>query len=602
MGRLLLIWRLVARDIRHRPGEAVMFLIAVTAATASLTLGMATNNALATAYVNTRAATAGPDIIVITTATDPSGLAERLADAPGVAALADPVFAFDTTFRAHGLSAHTAVEGRDTSPSAVDRPLVTSGTWVRPGGVVVERSFAQALGVRVGDRVTIGRRGYPVVGIAISAATSVYPWSDWAQGPGPSDGGGRVWLTTADTRAAAGDAPGVHLIHVKLSDPSATERWRDTVFTDDLTGESWVNTHTWQTIYEGDAQALRFVRPTLVIGGWLLAAAALVTLAALAAVRATRDNRRAGLLKAVGATPGTVAAVLLAQYLLLTVLATALGLTAGTLAAPGLADPSAGLLNTVSPPTTDIVVAAVFLAVLVALAGTLGPVLRAARTSTVHTLADPAHMLTPHPRLTAMTAYLPTSLLVGVRLLARRPGRAALTAVGTAATSIMVTVVLTFHASPYASTDSGSSNLMAIPVDAARGQVMRNMVTGQVLLGVTLALMALSVLNTVFLGWSTAMQARRALAITRTLGATPGQVVTALCTAQLLPAVPALGAGIPAGLGMYWLFSGTTVTPPGAWLLTAVLTTLLAIGALTALPAWAHARSPAGRALNAEPA
>jgi putative ABC transport system permease protein len=112
---------------------------------------------------------------------------------------------------------------------------------------------------------------------------------------------------------------------------------------------------------------------------------------------------------------------------------------------------------------------------------------------------------------------------------------------------------------------------------------------------------ALSTLNTVLLGWSTAVQARRALTITRTLGATPGQVVAALCVAQLLPAVAGVAAGIPAGLGLYWLF-GDTVIPPAAWLLIAALVILLAVGALTALPAWVHTRSSAGRALNAEPA
>lgn len=121
------------------------------------------------------------------------------------------------------------------------------------------------------------------------------------------------------------------------------------------------------------------------------------------------------------------------------------------------------------------------------------------------------------------------------------------------------------------------------------------------LLAVTLALVALSTLNTVLLGWSTAAQARRALTITRTLGATPGQVVVALCVAQLLPAVAGVAAGIPAGLGLYWLF-GDTVVPPAAWLLIAALVILPAVGALTALPAWVHTRSPAGRALNAEPA
>ncbi|GGL91904.1 hypothetical protein GCM10010129_39600 [Streptomyces fumigatiscleroticus] len=586
MGHLLLMWRLVVRDMRRRPGEAVMFLLAVTTATASLTLGLATTDAVATAYLNTREATAGPDIVAITTATDPSDLAERLAHTPGVAAQADPVFSFSTIVRAHGRTVRSAVEGRDSAPSAVDRPLVTSGTWVRSGGVVVERSFAEELGVRVGDRVTISGRGYPVVGIAISAATGVYPRSDWAQGPGPTEGGGRVWLTTADTRAAAGDTPGVYTIRLRLDNPAETVRWRATAFAKDRRGDAWVNTHDWQTILDSDSRLIKFARPTLVIGGWLLAAAAIVTLAALATVRATRDNRRAGLLKAVGAGPGTVAAVLLAHHLLLTLLATALGLTFGTLVAPRLAVPSAGLLNTASPPTTNVVVAAVFLAVVVAMAGTLAPALRAARTSTVQALLDPAHMLTYHPRLTAMTAHLPTSLLIGVRLLVRRPGRAALTSVGTAATSVMVTAVLIFRGDPHYGHDMDE----------------RDFLTSHVLLGVTLALVAMSALNTVFLGWRTAVQARRTLTITRTLGATPGQVVTALCAAQLLSAVPGVVVGVPVGLGLYALVSYAMSLPPVTWLLTAALAIPLAVGALTALPAWVHTRSPAGRALNAESA
>ncbi|MCX4409691.1 MULTISPECIES: hypothetical protein [unclassified Streptomyces] len=136
MGRLLLIGRLIVRDLRRRPGEAVMFLIAVTVATAALSLGLATDNTVATAYGKTRAATAGPDVMVSTTDPDPSGIAARLAKAPGVTALGGPFFAFDTTIQANGRSAHSAVEGRGGSRSAVDRPLVTASSWVRPGGAV----------------------------------------------------------------------------------------------------------------------------------------------------------------------------------------------------------------------------------------------------------------------------------------------------------------------------------------------------------------------------------------------------------------------------------------------------------------------------------
>ncbi|MDQ0767141.1 hypothetical protein QF027_009776 [Streptomyces canus] len=274
-------------------------------------------------------------------------MAARLADTPGVAEQASLVFAFDTYIKAHGKSAHTAVEGRDPSQdAAVDQPLVTSGTWVRPGGAVLERGFAKALGVGVGDHVTVSGRDYPVVGTAISAATSVYPWSDNAQGPGTSDFGGRMWLTSADTRRASSDDPGVHLIYLKLNDPTAAQHWMATAFAGWSEADDWVNTHGWQDVLQTDKAMIRNIQPALGVGGRLLAVAAIVPLASLATARAARDNRRAALLKAVGAGPATVTAALLAQHLLLTLLATAIGLTSGTLAAPFLVDPSAGLLNT----------------------------------------------------------------------------------------------------------------------------------------------------------------------------------------------------------------------------------------------------------------
>ncbi|SEG79567.1 putative ABC transport system permease protein [Actinacidiphila yanglinensis] len=589
-GHLLLMWRLLAHDVRRRPAEAVMFLVAVGVAMASLTLGTAAGDAVATGYATTRAATAGPDVMSSTTDPDPARLASRLARLPGVIATGGPFFAFDTTIAVHGSSAHAGVEGRDSARSAVDRPLVTSGSWVRPGGVVVERGFAKSLDVHLGDRVTIGGRRYPVVGTAISAATEVYPWGDPAQ-IGPADFGGVVWLTAADAHAAAGDAPAVHLIYLKLSDPASAWRFGRSAAARSLRTDDWLTYHTWQNALQTDRAMIEDTRPALVVGGWLLAVAATVTLVALATVRAARDNRRAALLRAVGAGPGTVLVVLLVPHLLLTVFATALGLAVGTLAAPRLVDPSAGMLDAVGAPGAGTVGAAFFLALVVALAGVIGPALRTLRTGTVDALADPAHLLTHHPHLNAVTAYLPMPLLLGIRLLARRPGRAALACAGTAATTVMVTALLTWH-----------TELDRVPAYRRYGPVeVRTDRTGQVLLAVTLALVALSVLNALLMGWGSAVQARRSLTIARTLGATPGQVVTALCVAQLLPALPGVAAGIPAGLGLYWLF-GTQTTPPATWLLTAGAATLLAVAALTALPAWAHTRRSAGGVLTAEPA
>ena len=63
------------------------------------------------------------------------------------------------------------------------------------------------------------------------------------------------------------------------------------------------------------------------------------------------QTRRVGLLKAVGGTPGLVAAVLLAENLLLALVAAAAGLAAGWLAAPLLTSPGAGLVGAPGAPS-----------------------------------------------------------------------------------------------------------------------------------------------------------------------------------------------------------------------------------------------------------
>ena len=63
MGRVLLVGRLAARNLRRRPAEAALLLLAITAATAVLTLGLVLHGVTDDPYRNTREATAGPDVV-----------------------------------------------------------------------------------------------------------------------------------------------------------------------------------------------------------------------------------------------------------------------------------------------------------------------------------------------------------------------------------------------------------------------------------------------------------------------------------------------------------------------------------------------------------
>lgn len=588
----MLAYRLIRGDLRRHPVEAIVFLVAITAATATLALGLALNGATGTLYAQTRAATAGPDVVAEAANGQAAALAAlaSLARAPGVTGHSGPYPVLDTMVKANGYTVRASVEGRSTAPGAVDRPLVTSGSWLRPGSAVVERGFARALGVRAGDRISVAGRVFPVAGIAVTAADTVYPWEGLrGSGGGPGGYSGLVWLTEADTRALSSPGPPAsYVLDLRLASPGSALAFGESYIT-----SIPVNFFTWQDIAGQDAVALRQTEPVLDIGAWLLGFLAIAGVAGLAAGRAAQQTRRVGLLKAVGATPGLIAAVLLAEYLALALAAAALGLLGGWLAAPAFSNPSAGLTGTMTPPGASTIASLTFLALTAAALITLAPTLRATRTSTIRALAD-----APRPPrragLTALSLWLPVPFLLGVQLTARRPFRAILHAAGIATTVTAVTALLTYYGQPRHGYYLGSSTLSDLQNDQGRNA----------LVAVTAALAILAAVNVIVITWTTALETRRPLAIARTLGATPQQVAAGISLAQLLPALPGALAGIPMGTGLYAInaVGGRMTTPPAWWLLTAAAGIVLAVAALTAIPARMAARKPVAQVLSAETA
>src|ERR1022692_4598334 len=182
MGRILLVRRLVARDLRHRPAQAVLLLLAITAATTTLTLGLALHGVTSQPYEQTRAATNGPDMVAELGGppgrTHGAGTAgpqvvaqvKALVHASGATGHSGPYPVASAVLRARGRTAEVEAEGRDQAPASLDQPKLTAGRWVSGGGVVLERTVADALGVGVGDRVTLNGRPFRVAGIAVTVA------------------------------------------------------------------------------------------------------------------------------------------------------------------------------------------------------------------------------------------------------------------------------------------------------------------------------------------------------------------------------------------------------------------------------------------------
>lgn len=611
MGKIVVITRLVSRDLRRWPLQTALLLAAILAATTTLTLGLALSGVASKPYQQTRNQTAGPDAVASYVdlppmpkgATPAAALAamRALTRAPGVTGHSGPYpFSWATLRYAH-LKAGVIAEGRQPGRVAVDQPKLTQGRWISAGGVVVERSFAEALGVHVGDRVTLDGRAFRVDGIAVSAATVPYPGADFTLDgtPFPSDQCGMIWVTEAAARSfATRTLPLGYVLNLRLARPAAAPAFAQSHLALYAGKTGLPDVTPWQQIAQEDNNMILNEQRILLVGSWLLGLLAVASVAVIVGGRMAEQTRRVGLLKAVGGTPKFVATVLLTENLLLAVAAAAAGLTIGWLAAPLLTSPGSGMVGTAGAPsmtahTVELVAA---LAVAVALIATFVPAVRASRTSTVDALADSARRPRRRRALIELSRRLPASLLLAVRLAARRPRRSVLAGMSVAITATTFVAVLCVHAREDESNQfAGGLSVLANPSFERLDQV---------LLVLTVMLAALAAINVIFITHSTSLDARQSSALARALGASPRQLAMALSVTQLIPALPGSLLGIPLGLGLVEAVrqGGSMPIPPAWWLILMVVGLLAAIAVLTAVPARAGARRSPAEILQAESA
>ena len=597
MGQTLLVIRLAARDIRRHKAQAVLLLLAITAATTVLALGLALHGVTSRPYQQTRTQTRGPDVVAYLAS---PGQAAALIHASGVTAASGPYPLAYTVLQADGRTAGAEVEGRTVPPAAVDQPELTAGHWVRPGGVVIEREFAEALGVSVGDRIALNGQSFTVAGIAVSAAKPPYPNICFAGGCELFLNGvhakntGLIWATEPDAikLPVAAEPLNSYVLNLKLADPDQAQAFASRYGS----GPNGPILVSWPDIAASDALLVSDEQSVLIPGAALLCLLALASVAVLVGSRLAGNTRRVGLLKAAGATPGLIAATFLAENLLLALVAAAAGLTAGVLTAPLLTSPGAALTGAPGAPslTPLMVVAVLAVALAVTLASTLTPAIRAARSSTVRALASTARPPRRHGALIRLSSKLPVPVLFGLRIAARRPRRALLSAASIAVTVTGIVALLAFHAT------AGQQR-----VSGPRG--LSNPVLGrdeQILTVLTVVLLTLSVLNASCATWATVLDTRRVSALSRALGATPRQLSAGLAAAQVIPALPGALLGIPLGIELFAVANsaGIVTVPSARWLLATVAGTLVGVAALTTIPARIGARRSVAEILRSETA
>jgi putative ABC transport system permease protein len=129
-----------------------------------------------------------------------------------------------------------------------------------------------------------------------------------------------------------------------------------------------------------------------------------------------------------------------------------------------------------------------------------------------------------------------------------------------------------------------------------------------VLLVWTVILLSLAAVNTIVITWATVLDNRHASALARAIGATPQELTVALAAAQVLPALIGAVLGVfPGGFGLLAAIMAITggdgdqtTLPSLGQLLAVVLATVLAVTALTVVPARLGGRRPVSETLQAE--
>jgi predicted lysophospholipase L1 biosynthesis ABC-type transport system permease subunit len=300
-----------------------------------------------------------------------------------------------------GRRGYAVVEGRDVDG--------------RAGEAVVDRGLAREWGLRVGDRIEVGRLGrVRVAGIAVSPDNVAYPLSAV-----PHVYVSRDWL-----RRIAGSDFRVNRALIWASDPGAVDvllqQARAT-----STGIADVRFLTRAGVRVLVDSAAGIVIALLVAFSLVALAAAGVMLAAGASADVQRRLQTIGVQRAIGVSRGAVAAEYGLAAALVGLLGGAVGLAAGALAAHG---PSTRLLEALNeqPPGAALVpVLAIALAAIAALVGVAAgwPAWRAAGRPTVALLRG-AELAGARPRRIAAGGGFAA---LGARLAVARRGRAAAT-------------------------------------------------------------------------------------------------------------------------------------------------------------------------------
>ena len=473
----------------------------------------------------------------------------------------------------------------------VNAPVRTEGARVHEGGIVLERSLAEALGLQVGTTLRFaapdGPIELPVIGTAISPSQPRYP----RQNPGVG------WVTPATLERIEPDRDHWNWAQaIRLKDPSAAPVLAQRAAASMSPG-SEVLVQTWQ---EQRAEALREADPIAVIltsYTIVLLAVVFAVVAILVGARASEQHREIGLLKAVGLTPRQVTAVFALESAALGLVAVVIGFAVGALLAPRLA--VTGAQTMLGSPTTaaspwHLLVAGIPV-LLVLIASARASTRRSSRFSVLQAIQSGAPTPAPRSRLsrTIARSSLPLPLILGLQDLLARRHRALRLGGAIALAGAAIVFALSMQATLDAQAAGEASDVgPELPVLVYALDAVLLVITATTLAAVAL----LSVRERI-----------RDYGVLKTIGLTPRQIASSLVGAHAVLALIAAALSIPIGIGLFLAVYQATggdsddlVMAPWWWLALVPIGALLMVAVVTGLPARLATRIPTADALRYE--
>lgn len=315
------------------------------------------------------------------------------------------------------------IAGRDAAAPAVDKLYLSEGSWLTgPGQIVLSSGILpRANPAPVGSTITVDVSGGPrlrVVGIADSITDSAEAW---------------VWPTQSDVLHAAGTVASRQMLYrFAAADSDAAVRAGLERATAALPADAVSGMSTYRAVELRVTDALRPIVPFVVVFSLLGLIMSVLIEANVVAGAVVAGTRSIGLQKALGFTPGQVAAIFVGQVLLVSVPACVIGVGLGwLLATPVLIQTSAAyhIPSAGEIPAWTVLTVLIGVPVIVALAA-LGPALRAARMSAVQAITvgrAPGSGRGVRLRRLVASARLPRAVSFGLGTPLARPGRSAMT-------------------------------------------------------------------------------------------------------------------------------------------------------------------------------